>query len=49
MLDLQSVSIERRGLQLIDDLSLTVNPGEILGISGGVGRWKNDVASRDSE
>lgn len=43
MLDLQSISIERRGLQLIDDLSLTVNPGEILGISGASGVGKTTL------
>lgn len=42
-LKLENVDIWRRGLHLVDNLSLTVKPGEVLGISGVSGAGKTTL------
>lgn len=42
-LRLENVDIWRRGLHLVDNLSLTVKPGEVLGISGVSGAGKTTL------
>lgn len=43
MLSIDDVSIVRRGLRLVENLSLDVAPGEILGISGASGVGKTTL------
>lgn len=42
-LSLTGVSVSRRGLRLIDDLSCTVTPGQVLGVSGPSGCGKTTL------
>lgn len=42
-LTLRGVHLYRRGLHLVDDLSVTVRPGEVLGISGVSGAGKTTL------
>lgn len=42
-LSLTGMSVSRRGLRLIDDLSCTVTPGQVLGVSGPSGCGKTTL------
>lgn len=48
-LTLRDVTIERRGLRLVDGLSLTLAPGQVLGVSGPSGCGKTTLLRCISE